>query len=173
MRTLLHTGDEVRQHLTDKMLRRDVDEERWCLLVEDGYVEEIIEAECFADEDEALLRAIDRIRRLEGLPSSGGVRVTGSTSSVELSGGARFRSLAVAAVLAAQARGMEEVVTFRTQVLGGRLMEQDEVGPWVKRQPRPPDDARNAWRRRHNPPNTMSFRNLPLLGYPGEENRFP
>jgi len=130
----LRTVDEALKAV-EKRLRRAPIPEVWAALVSEGRVQQFIR-EVADGFDDALADLIALIRRDEKLfesargRSRGVVHVKRRTKK----GGPNHESRALMEILALEAEKVPEVHEFRRQHLGGKLLEPNQVEPWVREQ---------------------------------------
>lgn len=136
------TEEQVRKRLEKK---RRVQEWAWRLCVDDEYVSACTEADCEADFEESFESLIERMDRLleyaptEQAPEERLDTGRRAASQAHKSKESRvpavvWRSRAVSALVAADARRRDEVTEFRRDVLGNSLLAADEVAGWIERE---------------------------------------
>ena len=121
------TEEQVRAQ-AERALGHPIPEPIWRRVVKKNYVREVQEGY-----DRAFQELVDECKSLEKLvrECSAAVPVTAGRQHEVLPD---RRLLALSRILAAEAEGLPEVVKFRQEVLGGRLLAPEEVKPWVESQ---------------------------------------
>ncbi len=133
--TRFRSAEEVHRAVSQR-LRRPPQPRVWAVLIEDGRIDDVVNAISDEDQDEALAELFRQIERDEGLlrgrPTRSGAGF--SREIVARRNPKDERAFALARVLAAEAAQLPEVAAFRRNVLGGRLLRPEQIAAWIVRQ---------------------------------------
>ncbi|MEW6523645.1 MAG: hypothetical protein AB1445_08780 [Bacillota bacterium] len=141
----LATEEDVRRLLAGK-IGREVLDDIWELLVDDNYVQEVLDGH-----GDAFNVLVERYRRYWGLKARSPQTKTTAKPVKECEIPPDRRHLALAEIAAIEASRMPEVVAFREEALAGQLMPLEEVPAWVEAKAKEEGEA-TSWVRVPLPP---------------------